>query len=271
GSKSQALELNEDSTREQLIAFLDSVCKLRWMPLEGLQHCEQLSLFLNLYHVMLLHAYFLLGPPGSPLRVASYFTTLCYEVGGDLISMAELEHCILRAKSSLPKQFLSKLIIPTTDYPFALRQPEPRVSFALNCGSASAVPCVAIYRPATVEEQIEDMSTYYLQSTTEVHVAKRTVTLPKIVSWYSDDFQGYVKDDSARVENTSAASLPASSGTAAVSLLHLKQYLTGEKRRQVEELLSDGASVNIRFSNWSWRCRPVTLVEQAEIARMRGE
>lgn len=38
------------------------------MPLDGLAHNEQLSLFLNLYHVMLLHSFFLLGPPGSPLR-----------------------------------------------------------------------------------------------------------------------------------------------------------------------------------------------------------
>lgn len=41
----------------------------------------------------------------TPLtRAASYFTTLCYEVGGELVSMAELEHCILRAKTSAPKQ-----------------------------------------------------------------------------------------------------------------------------------------------------------------------
>lgn len=38
------------------------------MPLEGLSQSEQLSVFLNLYHVMLLHAFFILGPPGSPLR-----------------------------------------------------------------------------------------------------------------------------------------------------------------------------------------------------------
>lgn len=44
------------------------------------------------------------------------------------------------------KQFLSKLIIPTTEYPFSLRQPEPRVSFALNCGSASGVLGISIYR-----------------------------------------------------------------------------------------------------------------------------
>ncbi|CAN0514762.1 unnamed protein product, partial [Ectocarpus sp. 8 AP-2014] len=76
----------------------------------------------------------------------SYFTTLCYEVGGDVVSMADLEHCVMRAKTSQPNQFLSKLIIPTTEYPFSLRRAEPRVSFALNCGSVSGVPGILIYR-----------------------------------------------------------------------------------------------------------------------------
>ena len=39
--------------------------------MEGLSQSEQLAVFLNLYHVMLLHAFFILGPPGSPLRCAS--------------------------------------------------------------------------------------------------------------------------------------------------------------------------------------------------------
>lgn len=47
---------------------MGGVLSHRWMPLEGLSHSEQLAVFLNLYHVMLLHAFFILGPPGSPLR-----------------------------------------------------------------------------------------------------------------------------------------------------------------------------------------------------------
>ncbi|CAM9706938.1 unnamed protein product [Choristocarpus tenellus] len=94
---------------------------------------------------MLLHSYFLLGPPGSPLRATSYFTTLCYEVGGDVLSLAELEHCVLRSKMSSPNQFISRLVIPTSEYSFALRRPDRRVNFALNCGSSSCPPGIAIY------------------------------------------------------------------------------------------------------------------------------
>jgi Protein of unknown function, DUF547 len=51
------------------------------------EHHERLALFLNLYHVMILHAYMVLGPPTSALRWASYFTTLCYEVGGEIFRL----------------------------------------------------------------------------------------------------------------------------------------------------------------------------------------
>ncbi|CAN0263962.1 unnamed protein product, partial [Discosporangium mesarthrocarpum] len=71
GLLQQALSLKEDATMgRELIDFLDDTCRSRWLPLDGLTHNEQLSLFLNLYHVMLLHAYFILGPPGSSLRQA---------------------------------------------------------------------------------------------------------------------------------------------------------------------------------------------------------
>ncbi|CAM9992886.1 unnamed protein product, partial [Ectocarpus fasciculatus] len=246
---SQALDLNDDSKTEQLTTFLDDICRLRWMPLEGLSHSEQLAVFLNLYHVMLLHAFFILGPPGSPLsRVASYFTTLCYEVGGDVMSMADLEHCVMRAKTSQPNQFLSKLIIPTTEYPFSLRRAEPRVSFALNCGSVSGVPGILIYRPEDVHQQLEDASTYYVQTTTEVLFGKRTVVLPKIIYWFSDDFNSKDEDPSNAAAAAAAAADAAAptAGSSSLSsspslgcLLHVKRYLTGEKRRQVEALLSD--------------------------------
>lgn len=42
-----------------------------------------------------------------------------------------------------------------------------------------------------------------------------------------------------------------------------------EKRRQMEQLLSDGGNVNVKFSTWSWRCRPVTLVDEAELEHLR--
>ncbi|CAM9745133.1 unnamed protein product [Laminaria digitata] len=225
------------------------------MPLEGLSQAEQLSVFLNLYHVMLLHAFFLLGPPGSPLRVASYFTTLSYEFGGEVFSMADLEHCILRAKTSQPKQFLSKLIIPTAEYPFSLRKPEPRVSFALNCGSISGVPGVSIYRPEDMDRQLDDAAIYYVNTTTQVLFGKRTVVLPRIVSWYSDDFN-----------DTDNGSSSSSLGC----LLYVKRFLTGEKRAQVERLLSGGGQVTVKFDTWNWKCRPVTLVDASETARLRS-
>ncbi|CAM9748755.1 unnamed protein product [Ectocarpus fasciculatus] len=195
------------------------------------------------------------------------------------MSMADLEHCVMRAKTSQPNQFLSKLIIPTTEYSFSLRRAEPRVSFALNCGSVSGVPGVLIYRPEDVHQQLEDASTYYVQTTTEVLFGKRTVVLPKIIYWFSDDFNSKDEDPSNAAAAAAAAADAAAptAGSSSLSsspslgcLLHVKRYLTGEKRRQVEALLSDGGSVTVKFGSWNWKCKPFTLVADSELESLRS-
>ncbi|CAM9792768.1 unnamed protein product, partial [Chrysoparadoxa australica] len=129
----QALALQEAGMAQPLlIQFLDATTKLRLVSMDGMSRAEQLCTFLNLYHLMIVHSFMVLGPPSSPLRWASYFTTLSYEVGDDIISLAELEHCVLR--HSPPRQFLSKFVLPTSQYSFGLETPAPRNTESLICG-----------------------------------------------------------------------------------------------------------------------------------------
>ena len=48
------------------------------------------------------HAYLVLGPPSSSRAWLSYFNTIAYEAGGDIFSLSELEHCIIRANRWQP-------------------------------------------------------------------------------------------------------------------------------------------------------------------------
>ena len=57
---------------------------------------EKTAVLLNLYHIMLLHGFILLGPPLSWSRWPYFFNTVTYVLGCDIISIAELEHNILR-------------------------------------------------------------------------------------------------------------------------------------------------------------------------------
>ncbi|CAM9484747.1 unnamed protein product, partial [Ectocarpus sp. 13 AM-2016] len=86
-------------------------------------------------------------------------------------------------------------------------------------------------RPGDIHQQLEDASTYYVQTITEVLFAKRTVVLPKIVYWYSDDFNNKDEDPSSAAAAADAAatagSSSSSSSTSLGCLLHVKRYLTG--------------------------------------------
>ncbi|CAM9822324.1 unnamed protein product [Phaeothamnion confervicola] len=240
---------------ERLVSFLDGTTRLRMVSLEGLTHHEQarrkllllllLALVLNLYHLMICHAYFVLGPPSSPLRWASYFCNVSYECGGDVFSLAELEHCIIRACMTPPRQFLSKFVVPTAEYSFALRRPEPRTNFVLNCGSVSGVPGVIVFRPDAVDAQLDQMSAYYLRETVEVNLAKKVVTLPKMLSWYTNDF---------------------GSGPADV-LRAVAQHADRRTGQALGTMLSatDGSTVTVRYRGFNWRCRRIELLDDEEL------
>ena len=68
--------------------------------------------FLNLYHLMVAHAQLLFGPPDNYLQLVKFFNRSCYELGGgpngsggqDVLSLAELEHGVLRSPMSPPDQ-----------------------------------------------------------------------------------------------------------------------------------------------------------------------
>ncbi|KAG5177879.1 hypothetical protein JKP88DRAFT_129807, partial [Tribonema minus] len=124
-----------------VVEFLDAAAALRWLELPraqpgGADESERLALFLNLYHLMVLHAYLLVGPPGGAIKWSSYLSGLSYEIGGDVLSLAELEHCVIRAAAAPAKQYPSKLLVPSEKYAFALSAVEPRVNFALCCGGS---------------------------------------------------------------------------------------------------------------------------------------
>lgn len=58
---------------------------------------ESACLFLNLYHCLLLHAFLVVGVPTTLFKWPTFFGSYSYEAFGDVFSLAELEHCIIRA------------------------------------------------------------------------------------------------------------------------------------------------------------------------------
>jgi hypothetical protein len=58
--------------------------------------------------------------------------------------------------------------------------PDLRLSFALNCGSVSCPAAIPIYDPDALEEQLNLVTRWVLDSTVRVEERQRTVVLPKV-------------------------------------------------------------------------------------------
>jgi hypothetical protein len=97
----------------EMQAFFDDASMLRGYSAEvlaAMEPSEALAFFLNLWHTLVLHGYLLLGPPRAILEASSFFNSVSYECGGDVFSVAELEHLVLRAPLSRPTIFGTSLI-----------------------------------------------------------------------------------------------------------------------------------------------------------------
>ena len=245
----RAFEQSGDFDERSMIAFLDSASALKDVELNHLGEKERLAFFLNLYHVMIMHAFLVLGPPDSTFKSISYFNTIAYQCSDDIFSLAELEHCIIRAAMNYPSQFISKFVLPKSQFRFALSQPDCRINFALNCGSVSNPEVVPIYRATTLDTQLDSATRCYLEYTSEVQAScKRTgsvtITLPKICQWFADDFGNGSTNDIIRC---------------------IERFLGDSKRKLVAacflemEQCYNFNDLNVKYSSFSFECRNLKL------------
>jgi len=99
------------------IGFIDELSMLQTVNVGSMKPREKFCFMLNLYHTMVLHGCFILGPPTSWTTWNSFFSTVTYLVGYDVISILELEHNVLRKAMSKPLAVISKLSLPQSQYP----------------------------------------------------------------------------------------------------------------------------------------------------------
>jgi hypothetical protein len=243
----QALQLSVESMQgsSQRRKFLVSAAMLKDANVQSLSEDKKVVFFLNLYHVLILHAYLVLGPPDSSLKWISYFNNVAYQVADDIFSLSELEHCIIRAPMTSPTQFLSRFVIPKSSYSFALTRPDYRYNFAMNCGAMSNPETIQIYSADRLHDQLDTATRLYLLSS--VVVQKRTrglvVQLPRICQWFRADFGA---SDEALLKRIHAH-LPLAEREA------LADYWLPMEGR------FDTKSVAIRFLPYQFECRPLRL------------
>lgn len=239
-----ALEPSLEDDLEKRRLFLSSAAMLKDATPGILSESERLAFYLNVYHIMIMHAFLVLGPPGSSLKWISYFNNIAYQVGDDIFSLTELEHCIIRGNMAYPTQFVSRFILPKSRFKYALVRSDYRINFALNAGSMSNPQTIFVYKPDTLEEQLDMASCLYLADTTVVKkgVWELAIQLPRVCQWFSEDF-----------------------GSHSDLLSKIHMFLKEEEREKLSRRWSqetrtfDTGGISIKYKNYSFQCRPLKL------------
>ncbi|GAB5522215.1 MAG: hypothetical protein Roseis2KO_00870 [Roseivirga sp.] len=123
----------------------------------------------------------------SVWEVEKFFSALTVNIGGIDFSLDDIEHGILRKNSERKKgkslQFSEgdpklKLMVNTFD---------PRIHFALNCGSISCPP-IAFYSPQNIDKELSLAEENFASQEFMINHQNRAVQCSEIFIWYRHDF-----------------------------------------------------------------------------------
>jgi hypothetical protein len=151
---------------------------------------EKLAFWTNLYNTIVVDGIVTLGIRQSVKEIPGFFRRVKYTIGPYLFSADDIEHGILRGNV---RPWFSPL------RPFRpwdkrrnmnLTPVDPRIHFALVCGSRSCAP-IEYYDPEHIYDQLEAAATSFVNSS-EVLVLPEEgkMLISEIFRWYERDFGG---------------------------------------------------------------------------------
>jgi hypothetical protein len=181
-----AMKGSEDYDR-----YRQSAAGLRSFDLASLSsENEKLAFWVNLYNSIVVHGIVELGVKSSVKEIPDFFSKIAYRIGNFFFSPEAMEHGILRANARPPYRIFPVFGRKDPRLRFSLRKMDPRVHFALVCGSRSCAP-IRFYEANNMDEQLEAAAKNFVNSS-EVLVLpeKSKVVLSQIFDWYERDFGG---------------------------------------------------------------------------------
>ena len=229
-------ESRETGDESAMIRFLDKTSELKDVDLYTLQCDERVAFLLNLYHLMVMHSFILLGPAESSFTFVNMIHMVSYQISDDIFSLAELELNIIRGNTSYPIDFAPRFVLPKSRYGFALPKIDIRVNFALNTGSMSSPHSVPIYKALIMDMQLDAAAMVFLE-TVHVYVEKYgiSVTLPRLFLWYSEDF-----------------------GSPFEIMAKIVPYLN-RSNQDMLKLTGYNNRINLKFMPFDFQCRPLWI------------
>jgi len=186
---------------------------------------------INLYNLMIKYAFIKVGTGTNALARLSFYTTVCFEVGGYIYSFQDWENGILRGNRKAPNSFGPQFGSKDPRLAFMVDEPDARIHFGLNCGAKSCPP-VRDFTVADLEEELRVVAISFCEDEENVSIdrGKKELHVSKIFSWYRCDW----------VNSTSK--LPSA----------LIKYLQGVKKQKLQRMLDECVPVKVVFKAYDW-------------------
>lgn len=215
---------------EEFEKFAIMTCEFQKTALESLTDDAKKAFFINLYNLVVLHAFAQVGIPQNNLHRMSFFDHIGYAVAGHFFSLNDIENGVLRGNKTPPYHLNRMFAVNDPRKPFALPLVDHRIHFALNCGAKSCPPIKNFTAEAINEElRIAAMAFLEMPENLFINGGKKTVQLSKILSWYKSDF-GSTDMEVAKT---------------------VQQYLRGDNLAALQALV-DSNSVRIKHFTYDW-------------------
>jgi hypothetical protein len=123
---------------------------------------------------------------------STFFENVSYEIGGDVFSLSELEHCVIGGKLEhpflVPRHFCPPPLLQDDHYSYALLHADRRVRFALNHCSVSTPNTIRLLKPDNFILHLDGASVAMFNHCLAIDMKKRTVILPKLCEMFRNDF-----------------------------------------------------------------------------------
>jgi len=185
--KVKYLDLKKSGAYQEYVQFSS---QLKHVNFDGMSDDdERRAFFINIYNCLTIHALVEMsdesGIPPAPIKVDNMWGSNAYNIGGEIYSLDDIEHGVLRGNKGHPSK-AGQPQFPAEDPRLATVLPlDPRIHFALNCG-ANSCPPIGVYNGHALYRQLEMASNSFLESTVVVKADR--VQLSKLLLWYREDF-----------------------------------------------------------------------------------
>lgn len=137
----------------------------------------------------------------------AFFKADQINIGGEILSLDFIEHGIIRGSVvKLSMGFLKDPFASKLEKQFRVEETDGRIHFALNCGATSC-PYVAVYSSYELDKELDQITSQFLNRTSEYKKSEDEVYVTTLFSWFKGDFSdrdgviGYLKKYDVIPEN----------------------------------------------------------------------